>query len=58
MSINILAMEYSLPGDTVSHKNLSESELSTLGEDDSDVPTYVSAEDIGESVETDDTLIR
>ena len=28
----ILAMEYSLPGDTVSHKNLSESELSTLGE--------------------------
>ncbi len=28
----MLAMEYSLPGDTVSHKNLTESELSSLSE--------------------------
>ncbi len=33
-----------------------EIELSTIGEDDLDVPTYVSAEDIGETVETDDTF--
>ena len=28
----LLAMEYSLPGDTVSHKNLMENELSSIGE--------------------------
>ena len=31
-----------------------EIELSTIGEDELDAPTYVSAEDIGETVETDD----
>ncbi len=33
-----------------------EIELSSIGEDDLDAPTYVSAEDIGETVETDDTF--
>jgi DNA-directed RNA polymerase subunit beta len=33
-----------------------EIELSTIGEDELDAPTYVSAEDIGETVETDDTF--
>ncbi|MBE6636437.1 MAG: DNA-directed RNA polymerase subunit beta [Ruminococcaceae bacterium] len=33
-----------------------EIELSTIGEEDNDAPTYVSAEDIGETVETDDTF--
>ncbi|MBQ8254374.1 MAG: DNA-directed RNA polymerase subunit beta [Clostridia bacterium] len=33
-----------------------EIELSTIGEDELEAPTYVSAEDIGETVETDDTF--
>ncbi len=33
-----------------------EIELSSIGEDELDAPTYVSAEDIGETVETDDTF--
>ena len=33
-----------------------EIELSTIGEDELDAPTYVSAEDVGETVETDDTF--
>ena len=33
-----------------------EIELSTIGEDESDAPTYVSAEEIGQTVETDDTF--
>jgi DNA-directed RNA polymerase subunit beta len=33
-----------------------EIELSTIGEDDLDAPNYVSADDVGETVETDDTF--
>ncbi len=33
-----------------------EIELSSIGEDELDAPTYVSAEDIGETVETDETF--
>ena len=33
-----------------------EIELSTIGEDDSDAPTYITADDVGETVETDDTF--
>ena len=33
-----------------------EIELSTIGEDDLDTPNYVSAEEVGETVETDDTF--
>ena len=33
-----------------------EIELSTISEEDTDIPTYVSAEDIGETVETDETF--
>jgi len=40
----------------VQDRNGNEIELSTLGEDEDDGQTYVSADDVGETVETDDTF--